>query len=87
MANLSCFVKPANRVAESETYMKNTDIRMAVYKIFCLATKNHNQGFVTQVMVTQNLSAYEHLAEPMAELVAILWKEFDYSQLGEEVLR
>lgn len=37
--------------------------------------------------IMQNLQYTEHLSEPMAELVALLAKEFDYSQLGEEVLR
>lgn len=37
--------------------------------------------------IMQNLQYTEHLAEPMADLVTILAKEFDYSQLGEEVLR
>lgn len=37
--------------------------------------------------IMQNLQYAEHLSEPMAELVTILNKEFDYSQLGEDVLR
>lgn len=35
----------------------------------------------------QNLQYAEHLADPMAELVALMAKEFDYAQLGEEILR
>lgn len=67
--------------------MKNNDIRMAIYKVFCLAAKNHGQAFSIQVLIMQNLTAYEHLPEPMAELVTILVKEFDYAHLGEELLR
>lgn len=37
--------------------------------------------------IMQNLQYTEHLSEPMADLVTILAKEFDYSQLGEDVLR
>lgn len=40
-----------------------------------------------QMTIMQNLQYAEHLSEPMAELVTILAKEFDYAQLGEEVLR
>lgn len=40
-----------------------------------------------QMTIMQNLQYTEHLSEPMAELVTILAKEFDYSQLGEDVLR
>jgi len=35
----------------------------------------------------QNLTYFEHLSEPMAELLHILSDTYDYSQLGEEVLR
>ena len=83
----SCFMKSANQIAESEAYMKTSDVKLAVYKIFCIAAKNHGQAFGIQIIIMQNLTAYEHLPEPMAELVAILVKEFDYAQLGEDLLR
>ena len=67
--------------------MKNVETRMAVYKVICIAAKSHGQSFATQIMITQNMTAYEHLPEPMAELVHILATEFDLSQIGEEVLR
>jgi condensin complex subunit 1 len=35
----------------------------------------------------QNLTYFEHLSEPMAELLHILADTYNYSQLGEEVLR
>lgn len=80
-------MKPANLLAESEVYMKSGTIKLSIYKIFCIAAKNHGQAFNAQVSIMQNLTYFEHLSEPMAELVALLAKEFDYSQLGEEVLR
>lgn len=40
-----CFVKPANLIAESEVYMKNQDIKTAIYKVICVAAKNHGQNF------------------------------------------
>ena len=67
--------------------MKNVETRMAVYKVICIAAKSHGQSFATQIMIMQNMTAYEHLPEPMAELVHILATEFDLSQIGEEVLR
>jgi condensin complex subunit 1 len=42
-------------------------------------------GAQTQIM--QNLTYFEHLAEPMAELLNILEKEFDHTILTEEILR
>ena len=40
-----------------------------------------------QTSVLQNLSYFEHLAEPMAEFVHILSEQYDYPQLAGEVLR
>ena len=37
--------------------------------------------------VIQNLSYFEHLAEPMAEFLHILGEQYDYPQLADEVLR
>lgn len=38
-------MKPANLIAESEAYMKNAEIKMGVYKVICVAAKNHGQAF------------------------------------------
>jgi len=40
-----------------------------------------------QTSIIQSLQYFEHLSEPMAELLSILDKEFDFTQLTEEVLR
>ena len=40
-----CFTKPANQIAESEAHMKNADIRLAVFKVMCLAAKSHGHSF------------------------------------------
>jgi len=84
---VSCFVKPAYQVCESETHLKSQEVRLGVYKIICLAVKFHGHAFGAQTSILQNLTYFEHLSEPMAELLAILEKEFDYPQLAEEVLR
>nr|XP_031863717.1 uncharacterized protein CI109_000969 [Kwoniella shandongensis]KAA5530789.1 hypothetical protein CI109_000969 [Kwoniella shandongensis] len=84
---VSCFVKPAYQLAESEQYLKSNEIKLGIYKVICLAVKFHGHAFGVQTSIIQNLTYFEHLSEPMAELLAILEKEFDFSQLGEEVLR
>ena len=84
---VSCFTKPAYQLAESEVYLKNHDIKMGIYQVICLAVKHHSHAFGAQTSIIQNLTYFEHLAEYMAELLAILEKEFDFSQLGEEILR
>lgn len=84
---VSCFTKPAYQLAETEAYLKNHEIKLGIYKVICLAVKHHSHAFGAQTSIIQNLTYFEHLAEYMAELLAILEKEFDFSQLGEEILR
>lgn len=67
--------------------MKVSEIKVAMYKVVCLAVKQHGQALAVQITIIQSLQFYEHLAEPMAECLAILSLEFDYSQLADEVLR
>lgn len=40
-----------------------------------------------QTSIIQNLTYFEHLAEPMAEFLHILSEQYDYPQLADEVLR
>lgn len=35
----------------------------------------------------QNLTYFEHLSEPMAEFLHILTEQYDYPQLGDEILK
>lgn len=86
-AFISCFTKPAYQLAEIEGYLKVNEVRLGIYKVICLAVKFHGHSFGAQTSIVQNLTYYEHLSEPMAELLTILDKEFDYPQLAEEVLR
>lgn len=83
----SCVTRPAYNITESETYMKSNDIRLGVYKVICLAVKHHGHGFSAQISIMQCLQYFEHLSEPMAETLTVLAKEFDHSQLAEEILR
>ena len=84
---VSCFVKPAYHLCESEQHLKSQEVRLGIYKVICLAVKFHGHAFGAQTSIIQNLTYFEHLSEPMAELLAILEKEFDFPQLAEEVLR
>lgn len=67
--------------------MKSEPIRMGVYKALCLAVKHHGHVLAAQTRIIQALQYYEHLAEPMAELLNVLAKEFDHVQLTDEILR
>ncbi|KAL5499094.1 CND1 [Sanghuangporus vaninii] len=86
-AFINCLTRPAYHISESETYMKSNEIKLGVYKVICLAVKHHGHGFGAQISIMQCLQYYEHLSEPMAEALTVLAKEFDHSQLAEEILR
>ncbi|GJE88854.1 condensin complex subunit 1 [Phanerochaete sordida] len=84
---INCLLNPAHRISQNEGYMKSQEIRLGVYKCICLAVKHHGHILAAQITIMQNLQYYEHLSEPMAECLTILSKEFDHSQLCDEILR
>jgi len=83
----SAITRPAHHVAENEAWMKLQEIKMPVFKVICLSVKHHGQANAVHTAIIQNIQFWEHLAEPMAELLTILSNEYDYPQLGDEVLR
>ncbi|KAF8155920.1 non-SMC mitotic condensation complex subunit 1-domain-containing protein [Crassisporium funariophilum] len=84
---VKCIVRVAYYVSESEPYMKTLETRMAVYKVLCLAVKHHAQSGAVQIHLMQSLQFFEHLSEPVAECLRYLSSEFNYSQLGDEIIR
>ncbi|KII87644.1 hypothetical protein PLICRDRAFT_643063 [Plicaturopsis crispa FD-325 SS-3] len=86
-AFIMCLTRPAYHVAESEVYMKSQAIKLPTYKVICLAVKHHSHALAAQITIMQSLQYYEHLSEPLAECLTVLAKEFDHSQLGDEILR
>ncbi|KIM23633.1 hypothetical protein M408DRAFT_77324 [Serendipita vermifera MAFF 305830] len=84
---IGVITRPAYQVAESEAFMKVEKIKSSVYKVICLAVKGHGHAFAFQISLLQSLQYFEHLAEPMAEILDVLDKEFDVSGVGDEVLR
>ncbi|KAM4055817.1 non-SMC mitotic condensation complex subunit 1, N-term domain-containing protein [Hirsutella rhossiliensis] len=79
--------RPVSMILESEQRVKTTSIRMHCFKVLCIAVKHHGHGYAAQINVIQNLTYFEHLAEPMAEFLHILAETYDYPQLADEVLR
>ncbi|KAF8137642.1 non-SMC mitotic condensation complex subunit 1-domain-containing protein [Boletus edulis] len=86
-AFITCITRPAYRISEGEQYMKDNAIKRNVYKVICIAVKHHGHAVAAQISIMQSLQYYEHLSEPMAELLSCLAKDFDHAQLGDEVLR
>jgi len=67
--------------------MKDKAIKTGVYGVICIAVKHHGHAVAAQISIIQSLQYYEHLSEPMAELLSCLAKDFDHAQLGDGVLR
>ncbi|CAD6927131.1 unnamed protein product [Tilletia caries] len=82
-----CILRPALYLQENEHNLKVAEIRIGTNKIICQAVKAHGQAFSVHTSIMQSLQYYEHLSEPMAELLHLLRTEFDYERLGEDVLR
>jgi len=72
---------------ESEQYMKSQNIKKGVFDVLCLAVKHHGQAMALQISIIQFLTFYEHLSETLAEGLTQLRTEYDYPQLGDEVIR
>ena len=102
-AFLGLFTRPCYLVLESEQRVKNEAIKMNIFKILCIAVKHHGHAFGgfarfpcmlasdktagAQTSIVQNLTYFEHLAEPMAEFLQILSEQYDFPQLVDEILR
>ena len=84
---ISLFTRPVYLILESEQRVKSTAIRMHAFKVLCVAIKHHGHAHGAQTSVIQNLTYFEHLAEPMAEFLNILAEQYDYPQLAEEVMK
>ena len=84
---IGLFTRAVYLVLESEGRVKIMPIRMHCFKVLCVAIKHHSHAYGAQTSIIQSLSYFEHLSEPMAELLHILSDQYDYPQLAEEILR
>ncbi|KAM0717924.1 hypothetical protein Q7P37_006256 [Cladosporium fusiforme] len=84
---IGLFTRPVYLLLENEGRVKNTTVRMHIFKVLCVAVKHHGHAYGAQTSVMQNLTYFEHLAEPMAEFLNILAEQYDYAQLAEEVMK
>lgn len=84
---ISLFTRPTYQILESETRVKSQAIKMHAFRVLCVAIKHHGHAYGAQTSIIQNLTYFEHLAEPMAEFLNILAEQYDYPQLAEEVMK
>ncbi|KAK9240997.1 armadillo-type protein [Lipomyces kononenkoae] len=84
---ISLYTRSAYLILENEQNVKNVTLKMHVFKVLCIAIKNNGHGFGAQTSLLQNLTYYDHLAETIAEFLQILYEQYDYPQLADEILR
>ncbi|KAK9348866.1 armadillo-type protein [Lipomyces starkeyi] len=84
---ISLYTRSAYLILESEQNVKNVMLKMHVFKVLCIAIKNNGHGFGAQTSLLQNLTYYDHLSETIAEFLRILYEQYDYPQLADEILR
>ncbi|KAI9593024.1 armadillo-type protein [Syncephalis fuscata] len=83
---INLVTKPAYLLMENVNYLKLGAMRTAIYSLIGSCIKHHNHGFAAQTTMMQNLQYYEHLSQPMADLLALVADQFGYSQLADSVL-
>ena len=84
---VNLFTRSIYLIMETEARMKITAVRMFCFKVLCIAIKHHGHALGAQTSIVQNLTYFEHLAEPMAEFLHILSEQYDYPQLSSEIMR
>ncbi|TIB99587.1 hypothetical protein E3Q18_01468 [Wallemia mellicola] len=83
---VSCFTKPIWLLFESEQYTKSAEIKSIFFNIIAISVISHGQSFSSQTSIIQNLEYYEHLGEPMAELLSHLDHQFNETDLTHNCL-
>jgi len=84
---IGLMTKPVYHILENEARVKNKAIRDHCFRVLCFAVKRHGHAYTAQTSINQSLTYFEHLSEPMAELLFTLADAFDYPQLTEDVLK
>ncbi|KAK9457670.1 armadillo-type protein [Dipodascopsis uninucleata] len=81
------FTRPCYLLLESEKNVKNTKLKMHIFKVLCMAVKHHGHAFGAQTSLIQCLTYCEHMSEAVAEFLQILYEQYDHSQLSDDILR
>ncbi|TIA88190.1 hypothetical protein E3P99_02731 [Wallemia hederae] len=83
---VSCFTKPIWQLLENEQYTKNSDLKAVFFNVLSISIVSHGQLFTAQSSIIQNLEYFDHLAEPMAELLSHLYHNFNDTNLTHKCL-
>ena len=85
----SCFVKIAHRILENQENVKSLNTRRLALEVLaeCASSQGYCKGL--QAIIMQDLIYFEHLSEPTAELMKMLFASEDSgcAQVCEEILK
>ncbi|KAG5363441.1 Condensin complex subunit 1 [Yarrowia sp. B02] len=78
--------RAAYRAIETEALGKDGNVRDATFDVIIAGIKFQNQANMAHSMLLQHLNYYEHLSEPVAELLAQLYKRENESTVSEAII-
>ncbi|RHZ79040.1 hypothetical protein Glove_152g93 [Diversispora epigaea] len=85
-AFISLFTKSAYLMLENIANIKDSNIKVRVFKVLSVCVKDYNHAFGAQTSVIQEVQYYDYLSEPMAEFLHMLSSQYDHTKLAEEIL-
>lgn len=85
----NCLVKASHRIWENVEGVKSSNTRKGVIDVLTECTRSQGYPDSLKTIILQDLIYYEHLSEPIAELLKSLYSAEDStcSQVCEEVLK
>lgn len=83
----SLYLRPVARFMENESLMKTATVKGNLFELLGLAVKLYQQQASVHTTVSQLLTYYEHMGEPLAELLALLYTKYDHTNLTQEILQ
>lgn len=78
--------RAAYRAIETEALGKDANVRDATFDVIIAGIKFQNQSNMAHSMLLQHLNYYEHLSEPVAELLALLYNREKESAVSEAII-
>ncbi|KIY64551.1 ARM repeat-containing protein [Cylindrobasidium torrendii FP15055 ss-10] len=85
-AFVKAITEPIWIIAQEESYMKHTEVATSVKAALAYAVKYQNYQQIAEHKIFDSLQFYEHLANPIAEFLALLSKDHEEPQLTIDVL-
>ncbi|KAK9763414.1 condensin complex non-SMC subunit Cnd1 [Basidiobolus ranarum] len=84
---VNLLTRSAYQILENPDNLKAIPVKLQTYHIINKSVLDYEHSFAAQTTILQNLQYYEHLSEPMAELLYSLAEQFEHPQLAETILR